>query len=122
MSGRTDVHPDIALVDEELQIMSGTETSPGNSSGYHTADNESPCIIVDKPKSRPKSSVSFSPNLPSNDDWDSKNYRNSRIPTSAKSRPIERKDGNRSLKSLSSSNYAPRTHASTNRSKNMEVA
>ena len=81
------MNPDIALVDEELQIMSRNEISP-STSGYQTADNESPPTGSEKIKTRQKSSVSFSPtvSLRENSDRDSKSYRNSRIPTPARSR------------------------------------
>lgn len=84
-------HSDMALVDEELQILSGTETS-SNTSGYRTGDTNSPATpqtsVAEKPRSRQKSSVSFSPNVSLKENgWDgSRNSHGSRIPTSTKAK------------------------------------
>ena len=84
-------HPDMVLVDEELHVLSGTETS-SNTSGYRTGDSNSPstpqAAVPEKLKSRQKSTVSFSPSVSSREnDWDeSKSHRGSRIPTSTKAR------------------------------------
>ena len=109
-------------MDEELRSMSGVETSP-STSGYQTADNESPSTSAEKPKSRQKSSVSFSPtvSLKENTDWDSKSYRNSRIPTSARSRQTNTSDTNRSGRKSSLTGDS-RINAATYRSPGLEIA
>jgi len=115
------VTSDIALVDEELRTMSGIDTSP-STSGYQTADNESPSTSAEKPKSRQKSSVSFSPtvSLRENNDWDSKSYRNSRIPTSSRSRQTNTSGSSCSIKSSATSDS--RINAANYRSTGLEIA
>ena len=114
VSSRQISQTDLALVDKELQMMSGIDTP--NTSGYRTAENDSPSTPstagADKPKSRQKSSVSFSPHvsLTDNGDWDMKSYRSSRIPTAVKSRHTDTRGSGRSQRSTTSFVNDPRRH------------